>query len=73
MVVNIPSNPKQGVGENIAKGQKSVAEAVNDWFRSPGHCANIMNPNFTEMGIDYFVSKGGSKYWVQVLGSPMKD
>ncbi len=26
------------IGENIAKGQESIAEVTNGWFKSPGHC-----------------------------------
>ncbi|MCU7920110.1 MAG: Ig-like domain-containing protein [Candidatus Thiodiazotropha sp. (ex Epidulcina cf. delphinae)] len=37
-------------GENIAAGYPTVEDAVNVWLDSPGHCANLMNPSFTEMG-----------------------
>lgn len=57
------------IGENIAAGQKSVAEAVAGWLDSPGHCANIMNPGFDEMGLAYAVNpERGRVYWTQVLG-----
>jgi uncharacterized protein YkwD len=57
------------IGENIAAGQKSVAEAVDGWLDSPGHCANIMNPGFDEMGLAYAVNpERGRIYWTQVLG-----
>ncbi|HAI75404.1 MAG TPA: CAP domain-containing protein, partial [Microscillaceae bacterium] len=39
------------VGENIAWLQKSAQEVVGDWLKSPGHCRNIMNQEFTETGI----------------------
>jgi len=59
----------QRIGENIAAGQKSVAEAVASWLDSPGHCANIMNPGFEEMGLAYAVNpQRGRVYWTQVLG-----
>ncbi|GGY83431.1 hypothetical protein GCM10007388_15570 [Pseudoduganella plicata] len=59
----------QRIGENIAAGQKSVAEAVASWLDSPGHCANIMNPGFEEMGLAYAVNPlRGRVYWTQVLG-----
>ena len=59
------------VGENIASGQASVAEAVAGWLDSPGHCANLMNPAFTEMGAAYALRKGRrpAAYWTQVFGS----
>lgn len=60
-------------GENIAAGQSSIKEAVNSWIKSAGHCANLMNPRFTEMGISK-ASSNDSKfklYWVQTLAAPM--
>jgi uncharacterized protein YkwD len=60
------------VGENIAYGPKSADEVVQGWLDSPGHCENIMDPRFAEMGIAYApgqVSKRGL-YWVQVLAAP---
>lgn len=61
------------VGENIAAGQTSAAEAVAGWIDSPGHCANLMNPQFTEMGAGYEISRArlpGFVYWTQVFGVP---
>jgi uncharacterized protein YkwD len=60
------------VGENIASGQHSVQEAMTSWLDSPGHCANIMNPGFTEMGAAYAVradSRVRTPYWTQVFGT----
>ncbi len=61
------------VGENIAAGQESGADAVAGWLSSPGHCANIMNPTFTEMGAAYAVDTSRETprvYWTQVFGAP---
>nr|WP_306395715.1 CAP domain-containing protein [Massilia sp. REN29] len=61
------------VGENIAFGQRSPREAVEGWLDSPGHCANIMNRGFTEMGAAYGVTperQSGIIYWTQVFGAP---
>ena len=52
-------------GENIAKGYTSEQSVINGWLESPGHCRNIMNPVFKEMG----VSKVGP-YWTQVFAAP---
>jgi uncharacterized protein YkwD len=57
------------VGENLADGYKSEADVVAGWMTSPGHCKNIMNPEFTHMGVA--VSKDG-RYWVQVFATPME-
>ncbi|WP_229423087.1 CAP domain-containing protein [Telluria aromaticivorans] len=63
----------QRVGENIAFGQRSPEEAMAGWLESPGHCANIMNPGFTEMGAAYGMAsehRAGIIYWTQVFGRP---
>ncbi len=62
----------QAVGENIASGVFSAREAVDGWLGSPGHCANLMQPNFTEMGLAFSVdidSQAGI-YWAQTLARP---
>ncbi|MBS7562987.1 CAP domain-containing protein [Mucilaginibacter sp. Bleaf8] len=51
------------VGENIARGQLSIAEVSNGWFKSVGHCKNLMNPDFREIGI-----AENKTYWVQDFG-----
>jgi uncharacterized protein YkwD len=60
------------VGENIAYGPKSVEDVVQGWLDSPGHCENIMDPRFAEMGIAYATGRSGRHglYWVQVLAEP---
>jgi uncharacterized protein YkwD len=56
------------IGENIASGQRTAREAVEGWLDSPGHCANIMNAAFAEMGVGYAVNPArGTLYWTQVL------
>lgn len=60
------------VGENIAYGPTSATEVVRGWLDSPGHCENIMNPRFSEMGLAYApgkVSRHGL-YWVQLFAAP---
>jgi uncharacterized protein YkwD len=51
-------------GENIAMGYNTEKEVVAGWIKSPGHCKNIMNKNYKEMG----VAKAGT-YWTQAFGS----
>ena len=60
------------VGENIAYGLKSADEVVHGWLESPGHCENIMDPRFAEMGIAYAQGRAVKHglYWVQVLAAP---
>jgi uncharacterized protein YkwD len=56
------------IGENIAKGQKTSSQVVNDWMKSPGHCSNIMNPAFTELGVGRDDNFRKEYIWVQVFG-----
>ncbi len=59
-------------GENIAAGQRSTADAIASWLRSPGHCSNMMNKGFTEMGVTSLASGGSySAYHTMVLGRPI--
>jgi uncharacterized protein YkwD len=51
------------VGENIAEGQMSITEVMDGWLKSPGHCKNLMNPTFKEVGVSQF-----NQYWVQDFG-----
>lgn len=37
-------------GENIAVGYPSVPEVMQGWLGSPGHCRNLMNPDYEEIG-----------------------
>jgi uncharacterized protein YkwD len=51
------------VGENIASSQQSIAEVSDGWFKSEGHCKNLMNPGFKEVGVAQY-----NDYWVQEFG-----
>jgi uncharacterized protein YkwD len=60
------------VGENIAYGPMSADEVVQGWLDSPGHCENIMDPRFAEMGIAYAAGQSSRRglFWVQLLVAP---
>lgn len=49
-------------GENIAQGQRSPQEVVTAWMNSEGHRANILNKNYTHIGVGYVKS---GNYWTQ--------
>lgn len=63
-------------GENIAAGYSTPAAAMNAWMNSSGHRANILNCNFTEIGVGYYylANDRGSvnyrHYWTQVFARP---
>ncbi|RKD21375.1 spore coat assembly protein SafA/uncharacterized protein, YkwD family [Caminicella sporogenes DSM 14501] len=60
----------RAAGENIAKGQRSAQEVVNAWMHSSGHRANILNKNFTEIGVGYAIDSKGVRYWTQMFIKP---
>ena len=62
----------QQVGENIAAGQDTVRKVVDGWLASPGHCANLMNPQFRELGAAYAVDPKSDAgiYWTAMFGAP---
>lgn len=43
----------RSAGENIAGAYKTPEDAFNDWMDSPGHRANILDPDFTKIGVGY--------------------
>jgi len=58
------------IGENIAAGYPSPDEVVAQWMASPGHRANILSPNFTEIGIGVANGRGRfGTYWTQEFGA----
>lgn len=54
-------------GENIAWGQRSPEEVMKAWMNSSGHRTNIMNPNFTTIGVGYYENANGTDYWCQLF------
>ena len=60
------------IGENIAAGYDTVQSAVDGWMSSDGHCANLMNPRFTEFGLACARNEASTYriYWTQNLGRP---
>lgn len=58
-------------GENIAAGQASINEVVDGWMASDGHCANIMNAAFVDIGVACVPGSASTAYrtyWTMDLG-----
>ena len=56
-------------GENIARGQR--LNCSNEWMDEfSGHKENILNSNFTEIGVGYVTDSNGTTYWVQMFIRP---
>ena len=66
-------------GENVAAGQSTPEEVMTGWMNSADHRSNLLNPDFTEIGIGYefMVDDKGSvnynHYWTQVFGTPLSN
>ena len=54
----------RSAGENIAKGYSTPQAVVNGWMNSSGHRANILNANYTHIGVGYVAS---GTYWTQMF------
>ena len=64
----------RAVGENVAGGLNNCEAVVSGWLKSPGHCENIMEPAFTEIGAACAINKTSryKTYWTLVLAAPLK-
>ena len=54
-------------GENIAYGQRTPQDVMNDWMNSPGHRANILSPSYNQIGVGVAKKANGTYYWTQMF------
>ena len=61
----------KNIGENIAAGLDIPRKVVDGWLASPGHCANLMNPQFRELGAAYAMDPKSDAgiYWTGLFGT----
>jgi uncharacterized protein YkwD len=61
-------------GENIAAGYRTPREVMLGWMQSTGHCHNILDPGFTELGVGVNALAAtiarGVGTWTQNFGRP---
>lgn len=57
-------------GENIAAGQRTAQEVMNSWMNSSGHRANILNKNYTQLGVGFYAGGQYDTYWTQEFIKP---
>lgn len=64
----------RSIAENVAGGQTTARQVVQEWLRSPAHCAALMRSELTEMGVAYAVDMDGKAgiYWSQKLARPQR-
>jgi uncharacterized protein YkwD len=58
----------RGWGENIAAGNSTAEETMEQWMDSPGHCRNIMNDGYTLIGVGYYPGGEYDHLWTQTFG-----
>lgn len=59
--------PFTSIAENIGSGFSSASEVVKSWLNSQLHCDNIMNPEFTRIGVGYYEGGDNGNYWTLIL------
>lgn len=57
----------RGAGENIAYGQTTPEKVMEGWMNSSGHRANILNGNYTAIGVGHYKNSSGVDYWTQLF------
>jgi uncharacterized protein YkwD len=60
----------RALAENIAWNQPKPADAVASWMSSQGHKDNLLNGEYTHVGVAVAKNAKGEPYWVQVFGAP---
>lgn len=56
-------------GENIAAGYRTAKIVMTGWMASKGHCENILNGQFAELGVGVVTGAGSyGIYWTQDFG-----
>jgi uncharacterized protein YkwD len=66
----------RAVRENVAAGQATAAEVVAGWIASPGHRANMVARDVTEVGVGFAAAAGmmpgnvPRRFWTLKLAAP---
>jgi uncharacterized protein YkwD len=71
--INATGYTWSGLGENIAAGYAGIDAVMSGWIGSDGHCANLMSPNLSEVGLACVPGTASSSYntyWTMDLGRP---
>jgi uncharacterized protein YkwD len=61
------------LAENLAASTPTVRSTVDVWIASPGHCANLLDAAYTEVGLACVPGTAGTthrRYWTMTLGRP---
>ncbi len=58
------------IGENLAHGQRDLAQALAGWTASESHCLNLYDSRVTEMGLACVPGRDGRPFWAMLTGRP---
>lgn len=56
------------VGENVAKGYKTLPDVIEGWLASQGHRNTLLSPKFAEFGLATARTGSGKLYWALIAG-----
>lgn len=56
------------VGENVAKGYKTLPDVIEGWLASQGHRNTLLSPKFVEFGLATARTGSGKLYWALIAG-----
>ena len=59
------------IAENVAQGQRSVAQVLAGWTASEAHCVNLYDTGVNEMALACAPGRDGRPFWVLLLGRPL--
>ena len=60
------------VGENVAKGYKTLPATIDGWLASTGHRNTLLSSKFQEFGLAVARSGSGKLYWALIAGGPFE-
>ncbi|ODT83517.1 MAG: hypothetical protein ABS76_03930 [Pelagibacterium sp. SCN 64-44] len=60
------------VGENLAKGYKTLPETIDGWLASQGHRNTLLSTKFVEFGLAFARTNSGKLYWTLIAGGPFE-
>ena len=55
------------LGANIAMGQETARDVIDDWRKSSGHTDNLLNSDYTRAGVGLSWDDNGISYWTLIL------
>jgi uncharacterized protein (TIGR03000 family) len=64
--------PGTYVGENVAYGLRNAEDVMKGWMGSEGHRKNILEANYTEIGVGVVKGQNGALYFTQVFAKPSR-